>query len=1168
VSRYDTESAAVQEVLAGGGEMGALMRQIDWSATLLGPVNAWPQSLRTAVSICLNSRYPILIWWGPDYVKLYNDAYRIILGQSKHPRALGAPGREIWPEIWHIIGPMLDSVYHEGRATWSDDQLLLMDRNGYMEEAYFTFSYSPIRDESGGIGGIFTAVVETTPRVLGERRLRTVQELAIEARTSEEAAAEALRILSKNPQDVPLALVYLLDAGGREACLAGASGIEWDNRVCPETVDLTKDDQGAWPLARVATSGQAEVIEDLATRFGALPGGAWTDSPASAMVLPIVHPGQKVPAGLLVLGINPQRVFDSDYRAFFFSLADHLATALTNARAYEEERRRAEALAELDRAKTEFFSNISHEFRTPLTLQLGPLQDVLDGRLGDLNDEQRQALEMVYRHSLRSLKLVNSLLDFSRVEAGRTQAVYEPVDLALLTADLASTFRSTIERAGLRFRVTCSPLSEPVYVDRNMWEQIVLNLLSNAFKFTMAGEISVSLNQTDHLAVLEVKDSGAGIAPEDMQHLFERFYRARNAQARTYEGTGIGLALVQELVKLHGGTIRAASSLEQGSTFTVSLPLGKAHLPAARIAVPRPQPATGLAARSYVEEALHWLPEPDSAGLQHDAAVAVAQAEYGPRILLADDNADMRAYVARILSDRYQVEAVPDGEKALAAARVCRPELVLADVMMPQMDGFSLLRELRADPRTQNVPVILLSARAGEEARVEGLEAGADDYLVKPFNARELAARVAARLEAVRAAERREGAALRQNNARLQLLLELDRAILAARSVPDIAQTAARHLRRGINAVRVSVLLFDFDAGVARFIATDAISESRFGRGTLLPLDVFWPLEANRRGEVGYVEDLAGQPGIHPIQQGLYAEGVHSFASIPLAIGDQLIGSIVISGAELGRPDPGFVDFACQVAVSLAVAIQNARYIEQMAEREVALSETAARLQASREELQALSRHLVDALENERRAIARNLHDEAGQTLTVLKMGLGNLTRTGGINKAAAEQVEELKLLTDSVSIGLHRLAMNLRPVTLDRVGLIPALQQYIDTYQKQTGVQVDLVTVDLGDERFSADFETALYRVVQEALTNVARHARATHVGVIIQRREDKASLIVEDDGTGFSVHEALQSGRLGLVGMRERADMLGGKLVIESAPGQGCTLYLELPAEPAGSG
>ena len=422
-------------------------------------------------------------------------------------------------------------------------------------------------------------------------------------------------------------------------------------------------------------------------------------------------------------------------------------------------RKRAEALAELDRAKTAFFSNVSHEFRTPLTLMLGPVEDVLADAGEPPPARHRAWLEVAHRNALRLQKLVNTLLDFSRIEAGRVRASYEPVDLATLTADLASNFRSACEKAGLELVVDCPPLSEPVYVDRDMWEKVVLNLVSNAFKYTLEGRIEVKLRRAGDGAVLSVLDTGTGVPGDQVPLLFERFHRVEGARGRTQEGTGIGLALVKELARLHGGEVRAESESGRGSVFTVTVPLGKAHLPTDLIGTASTPVPTALGAAPYVQEALRWLPgdggpiapqvEPlDSANHSPDGFHQIQPSSgQRPRILLADDNADMRDYIARLLAGLYDVEAVRDGSDALSAAQERPPDLILSDVMMPGLDGFGLLKAVRADPRTASVPVLLLSARAGEEARVEGLEAGADDYLTKPFSTRELLARVQAHLE-------------------------------------------------------------------------------------------------------------------------------------------------------------------------------------------------------------------------------------------------------------------------------------------------------------------------------------------------------------------------------------------------------------------------------------
>lgn len=748
-------------LFAGEGEMFERMRSLDWAATPVGPVSGWSQSLKTAVSICLGSRHPIEIWWGPDYLRFYNDAYRPILGQSKHPQFIGRSGRECWAEIWNVIGPMLDSVRETGIPTWSEDLQLLMTRNGYIEETYFTFSYSPIRDETGGIGGIFSACSETTKRVLGERRLQTLRQLATqtaETKTVEEACCIATQTLAANPHDIPFALLYLVDAEKQQAHLTATAGIAAGTFASPSQIDLSQETQG-WNLTPVAT-GEVVRMDDLIARFGALPGGAWSESPSSALVMPLAKSGQRQQiVGLLIMGISPHREFDDDYQGFFDLVASSVATAIANASAYEEERQRAEALAELNRAKTAFFSNVSHEFRTPLTLLLGPLEDTLTHHGDQLPSDVQEPLKMAQRNGLRLLKLVNTLLDFSQIEAGRIQATYEPTNLPTLTAELANVFRSAAERAGLRLTIECPPLPELMYVDHEMWEKIVFNLLSNAFKFTFEGEIAVRLRWADNHVELSVQDTGIGIPTAELPHLFERFHRVKESQGRTIEGSGIGLSLVQELVKLHGGTIVVTSTMGSGSCFTVSIPTGHAHLPSDRIGAARTRASTTsdletLEATFYAEEAVRWLSE----GVKAEAA-EVEQSEQlcldsccerstcRARILLAEDNADMRDYIQRLLNQQYEVETVSDGIAALTAIRQQPPDLVLTDVMMPELDGFELLRQIRNDAHIQEIPVVLLSARAGEESRVEGLEAGADDYLIKPFSARELLARVEASLK-------------------------------------------------------------------------------------------------------------------------------------------------------------------------------------------------------------------------------------------------------------------------------------------------------------------------------------------------------------------------------------------------------------------------------------
>jgi signal transduction histidine kinase/CheY-like chemotaxis protein len=730
--------------------MGALMRTIDWSRTPVGPVDSWPQSLRTALSILLETGFPMYIAWGPQFTQFYNDGYRPILGSTKHPAAMGASTRETFAEIWDIIGPMFAGVM-QGTPTTVIDFMLPLDRHGFAEECYFIFSYSPIRQENGQVGGVLVTVTETTQRVLGERRLKATQALAArtrEAKTVHDACAISGIALSEHAMDIPFALVYLLDSKG-DAVLEGSAGFTADSGV-PTRVALSAGEPSPWPFAEVLRTGEAIVVDARAVPVAA------TAAAERAFVLPIVEHGIGGAVGILVAGLSSRLMFDAAYRDFLIMVASQIGTAVASARALEEAEARAAALAELDRAKTAFFSNVSHEFRTPLTLLLGPTE----GAVTSSGSLQGEDLEAVYRNAQRLLKLVNTLLDFSRIEAGRVQASFEPTDLARVTADLASAFRSATERAGLTLVVECPPLPDPVYVDRDMWEKVVLNLISNAFKFTLAGTIRVSLAWRGAHVELTVSDTGVGIPSEDVPRIFERFHRVERTRARTYEGSGIGLSLVRELVAMHGGTVAVDSVVEQGTTFTISLPTGVAHLPQERVGAARSIASTAMGATPYVHEALRWLPTHAVSTAPVDTRAATRDVVEA-RILIADDNADMREYISRLLGERWMVDAVADGTAALARAREARPDVVVADVMMPGLDGFELLRALREDERTRSVPVILVSARAGEEARVEGLQAGADDYLGKPFSGRELIARVQAQVLRAKVRSVEEAHALR-----------------------------------------------------------------------------------------------------------------------------------------------------------------------------------------------------------------------------------------------------------------------------------------------------------------------------------------------------------------------------------------------------------------------
>lgn len=738
---------STEQFLSGGGEMGKLIRTMDWSKTALGPISSWPQSLRTSVSLCLSSTFPILIAWGPETIQIYNDSYRPICG-AKHPESMGQNFRICWETALPVVGDKFTRG-EQGEGTYITDQRMFLDRYGYLEEAFMTFSFAPIRDESGGVGGIFHPITETTEKMLSGRRTQVLRDLGaaiVKAKSIQEIGELTLAQYEAYQLDLPFMLFYELHQDS--AKLISSAGIPINTPLAP--LDLSVQ-QSKWPIRQVLESGELVKVTSLQQHFGAFDCAPYEEAPDSAVILPLRISGQSEVFGVIIAGVSARRALDQSYLNFYEQLAATYNTAVSNVYAYEQEQKRAEALAEIDRAKTAFFSNVSHEFRTPLTLMLGPLEELL--QQANLSAHNKAQLEATHRNALRLLKLVNNLLDYSRVEAGRIQAVYQPVDLTEMTIDLASSFRSIIEKAGMQIHVCCDLLTDVFYADRQMWEKIVLNLLSNAFKYTLEGSITVSLEQQGKFALLKVTDTGVGIPEHELPHMFERFHRIENTAGRTHEGTGIGLSLVHELVQLHGGTINVTSTEGRGSTFTVSIPSGKTHLPAEQVIENQKETDNSAIKGAFIKEAFSLLQEEAVAQFESVSKTTgdiSSHQDYSldkeTRILLVDDNHDMRNYLKRLLDPYFTIETAVNGKEALSRIADQMPDLVLSDIMMPVMDGKAMLEQIRSEKKTMRLPVIFLSARAGEEARIDGLEAGADDYLVKPFSAAELLTKVRAQI--------------------------------------------------------------------------------------------------------------------------------------------------------------------------------------------------------------------------------------------------------------------------------------------------------------------------------------------------------------------------------------------------------------------------------------
>jgi signal transduction histidine kinase/DNA-binding response OmpR family regulator len=1190
---------AADTTFLGGGEMGALTRATNWSLTPLGPSNAWPQSLKTSVSICLASRFPILIWWGRDLVMLYNDGYRPMLG-AKHPHALGTPGHEVWAEIWNIIGPMLEGVMTRGEATWSDDQMLPLHRNGFSEECYFTFTYSPIREETGGVGGVFCAVIETTARVLGERRMATLRELAARATvasSAEDACRTAAEVLGANNADVPFALLYLLDEHGTQLTLGGATGLPSGTLASPHAVDLASDSASvAWPFEAIARGASAVEIDDVGQRFGQLAGDAWPEPPHTALLLPIAQAGQQRPYGVLVAGVSPRLAFDDGYRGYFDLVAGHVATAIANSRAHEAERKRAVALAEIDRVKTAFFTNVSHEFRTPLTLLLGPLEDTLGRK--DLEPRVRDDLASAHRNSLRLLKLVNTLLDFSRIEAGRMQTSFEPTDLSAFTSELASGFRSAIEKAGLRLVISAPQLPEPVFVDREMWEKIVLNLLSNAFKHTFEGEITVCVRATESGdAELVVRDSGIGIAATELPHLFERFRRVPDARSRTHEGTGIGLALVQDLVQLHGGHVTVESQEGIGTAFTVRIPLGASHLDPARIGGKRGLASTAIDASAFTDQAFRWLPEValdepnesdeviDSARESPNDGATSATARTDPgcaRILLADDNADMREYAGRLLRSRgWTVESVADGQAALEAVTRDRPDIVLTDVMMPRLDGFGLLQALREDPATRDVPVILLSARAGEESRVEGLDAGADDYLVKPFSARELLARVGAHLnlarvraaalaqvEAARAELQSVNAQLREQAAALEL-----QAVELRATTDDLIERTheAERQRRLVAAIETRLRSTFTQAPVAIAVVRGPQHHYEIANEVYLQL-------------VGH-RSLIGLP-IRKALPELEGQGVYELLDNVIDTGKPFVGNelrVMLDHTGSGSVAERFFNFVYQPLLDVGGRVDGVAVVATDVTDLVLSRRAAVQAQAAAEEANRVKSEFLAAMSHELRT---PLNAISGHVQLIEMEIHGPVTPAQREALARVQRSEQHLLSLVNDVLNFAKLEAGRVEYNIDDIALADAVARVTPMIEPQLAAKQLLYRTSLGEGiSVSADTDK-VEQILLNLLSNAVKFTEPSgsicvETGMVERDAglpQIHAYVSVTDTGVGIPSgklevifdpfvqvhhgHARLTEGTgLGLAISRDLAQGMGGDLSVRSTPGAGSTFTLTLP-------
>jgi signal transduction histidine kinase len=636
---------------------------------------------------------------------------------------------------------------------------------------------------------------------------------------------------------------------------------------------------------------------------------------------------------------------------------------------------RATALERLDRAKTELVANVSHELRTPLTLILGALEE--------LRSHAPEIAARGLRNAGRLTALVDDMLQLARFDAGHGALVRRRGDLALLVREAVRSFEPLPSGGVLVTRIPYEPVT--ACVDPRQIHTVVFNLISNAIKFSDAASrrVEVCLEATDEIAVLTVHDNGAGIPSDALPHIFDRFYQADGTETRQHGGVGIGLALTNEIVALHGGRITVESAVGVGSSFRVELPRQEGL--ATEEADGESSGAFDAARRWGAAAVLHAATmEEGQPSSENGRGGAPRSKEGRALVLIAEDDADLRAYLVQVVSREHRVIVAHDGKEAEKLFDEHSPDLVLADLMMPRRTGADLLRHVRAAGRTPRVPVLILTALTEVEMRLHAFDAGADDYLAKPFDERELLARM------------------------------------------NVLLTLAEQERR----------------------LTD----------------------------------------------------------------------------------------------------RNVELAHRVAERTVQLRRLASHLEANRED--------------ERRRIARELHDELGQLLTGIRMEVAALRQArGGSEQPVSDRIDGL---LDQAFAASRNLVYELRPRVLDDLGLVPAIEWYVERFRERSGLFVAL-DVDARRET-SPVLATTLFRALQESLTNVARHARATRVNVRLRDEGERLVLSVEDDGCGFDAEQT--TGGFGVLGLRERAIAAGGTLAIDSHDGRGTRVTFGVPRSPEADG
>ena len=715
------------------------------------------------------------------------------------PEAFGQPGRIAWAILWDQMQPVFQEVL-AGNPVYRDNEYHDFGTygDGLPLEMYYSYRFVPVISKEGKVIGMFNSATETTDQILAERRLATVRDMSEQmllARTLKEYYSGIADVFEQNTHDAPFILCYSVFQGStdqstvtvdvtlestvgvpeghpsaiRRTTIAlshkprSAFGRHADRLSSPTLSAISALSSGSggmnhssenqsWPIQEALSTRQCVVVDDCRALMQGCPVRIFDRIPVSAIVVPICSDTSiELPGSVLIIGLNIRRPFDTHYDAWIHVLRSNLASAQQSVKAREAEQKRLDDNAAMERAKSAWFRGAAHDLRSPLTLINGPLEDLL---ASNMLPGQKHQLMTAKRSTDRLLLLVNALMDFSRLEAGRVEAKFVPTDLPLFVTEIAELFRPAVERLRIQYLVQTPQHDQLVYIDPVLFETVVTNLIGNALKYTEKGSIAVRLD-FGKFAEISVIDTGVGIPRDELGMVTQWYHRATNSIHAGTQGTGLGLALVKELLRLHNGDLLISSQTAEesggahGSTFTARVPLIER---ACTSNVVQPTETFGEYGKAVVRDAMRWTVdnETDSSSERGGDSQGAAQSrlsegimfEKSDVLMLVDNNLDMREYLRRVFAPYCTIVEAYNGAEALRMATLNPPNLILTDVMMPKMSGLELLAEMRKDPSTRLIPMVLISAMTGDEARVDGLMMGAEDYLEKPFKPKELIARV------------------------------------------------------------------------------------------------------------------------------------------------------------------------------------------------------------------------------------------------------------------------------------------------------------------------------------------------------------------------------------------------------------------------------------------